>query len=34
MRDLDKLQRTFIDLAKKARGDRDRLQPHPPGSET
>ena len=33
-RDLDALKRTFIDLAKKARYDRDHLQQQPPRSET
>jgi hypothetical protein len=30
---LDELKQTFIDLAKKARGERGHLQPHPPRSE-
>ena len=33
-RDLDELKQTFIELAKKARRDRDHLQPHRPRSET
>ncbi|PYR74741.1 MAG: low affinity iron permease family protein, partial [Acidobacteria bacterium] len=33
-RDLDELKQTFIELAKKARRDRDHLQPHGPRSET
>jgi low affinity Fe/Cu permease len=33
-RDLDGLKQTFIELAKKARRDRDHLQPQRPRSET
>jgi len=33
-RDLDELKQTFIELAKKARRDRDHLQPRGPRSET